>query len=57
MILPKAIGTPLCTVMLTGSQGQGDKKLDANVRQQLASSFLFPLTVRTGPLYITAQTE
>jgi len=42
--------------MLTDSQGQGDKKLDANERQQLASSFLSPLTVRTGPMYITTQT-
>ena len=33
---------------------RGDKKLGANERQQLASSFLSPLTVRTWPRYITA---
>jgi hypothetical protein len=43
--------------MLTGSQGQGDKKLEANDDEQLASNFLFPLTARTGPVYITAQPE
>jgi hypothetical protein len=37
--------------------GQGDKTLDANERQQLASSVLSPLTVRTGPTYITARTQ
>jgi hypothetical protein len=33
-------------------------RLDANERQQLASSLLSPLVaVRTWPTYITAQTE
>ena len=41
--------------MLTRHTVRGDKKLDANERQQLASSFLSPLTVRTWPTYITAQ--
>ena len=34
---------------------RGDKKLDANERQQLASSFLSPLTLRTWPRYITVR--
>jgi hypothetical protein len=36
---------------------RGDKRLDANGGEQLASSLLSPLAVRTWPTCITAQPE
>jgi hypothetical protein len=33
---------------------RGDKRWEANEGEQLASHLLSPLTVRIGPMYITA---
>jgi hypothetical protein len=43
--------------MLTRHTAWGDKELDANGPDQLASSSLSPQAVRIGPRYITASTE
>jgi hypothetical protein len=47
--------TNLGTVMLTGSQGQGDKEWEANVKAAVGFPLLIPPDRAHWPRYITAQ--
>src|ERR1700722_3483870 len=55
MILPKAIDTPPCTVMLTSSQGQGGQEVGRQRKATVGVQPLIPPELAHWPRYIIAQ--